>query len=109
MHQTTIFCCLGSLRRDTDDKGMTKMIKSLTMLTAEEKYHIGKVERHLSAIPGTMVARGTQATDRRTSWTKAQIMTITMSQRDAFLTAALLKMRRNWRRKDILTTLLAKL
>jgi len=85
------------------------MITSLTILTAEEKYQMGRVERHLSARLGTMVAMGTQATERSTTWIRAQIMTNTMSQREILVTATLLKIRRNWRRNDILTTLLARL
>jgi len=109
MPKTIIFCCLRSLRPYTEGSGIRKMIKSLKMLTAEEKYQMGRVERHLSAILGAMVARGTQAMDRIITWTKDQMVTKPISQNEILLTSGLLKMRRNCRRKDILTTLLARL
>ncbi len=87
------------------------MRKSVAMFMDDEKYHTGKVWRHLPVILGTMAATGMQETPSRIGCMAAQSRTKKKSQWHTRSAAGLLlpKMRRYWRRKDILTTLFARL
>jgi hypothetical protein len=75
MEKTSIFWFEGIVRLYRHGSGMAKMLKSMTMFRADEKYQIGKVLRHLPAMLGTIVAIGMQDTPSRTACTTVQSST----------------------------------
>lgn len=111
MENTSIFWRVHMAMRYTHGSGMMKMAKSVTMFREDEKVHIGIVSRHLSAMLGTIAATGIQETPKRMACTRAQMIMNARSQRHRRSALGLLvpRMRRYWRRKDILMMLLAML
>ena len=111
METTRSFCFVRIVRLYTQGSGTRKMRKSVMMFMVDEKYHTGKVSRHLLAMLGTMAATGMQETPSRIACVTAQSMTKKKSQWHTRSAVGLLlpTIRRYWRRKDILTILFARL
>lgn len=101
---TRIFCFLRKANPLIAGIGVAKTAKSVTIFMMEVRYHTANASTHLPSLEGIKTATGTQDMPTRTSCVMPQAARNAINQRHTSRVRPE-KMRRYWRRKEILVTI----